>query len=47
MSAREPRLSVYRLHDSHEGDLLDQAIYHVQHVRLGLAVRPHDRPEPS
>lgn len=27
---------VYGLHDSHVADLLDQAVFHVEHVRLGF-----------
>jgi len=26
---------VYALHDSHVAELLDQAVFHVQHLRLG------------
>ena len=37
---RVGRRTVYALHDEHVGDLLEQAVFHVQHVRLGLAVRP-------
>lgn len=32
---RRGRQVVYGLHDSHVADLLDQAVYHVEHVRLG------------
>ena len=32
------RSDVYALHDSHVADLLDQAVFHVEHLRLGLAV---------
>jgi DNA-binding transcriptional ArsR family regulator len=32
---RRGRSVVYALHDSHVADLLEQAIYHVEHVRLG------------
>ncbi len=39
---RVGRRTVYALHDEHVGDLLEQAVFHVQHVRLGLAVRPGD-----
>jgi DNA-binding transcriptional ArsR family regulator len=28
---------VYALHDSHVADLLDQAVFHVEHLRLGFA----------
>lgn len=37
---RVGRRTVYALYDEHVGDLLEQAVFHVQHVRLGLAVRP-------
>jgi ArsR family transcriptional regulator, nickel/cobalt-responsive transcriptional repressor len=32
---RQGRRVVYALHDSHVGVLLEEAIYHVEHVRLG------------
>src|SRR5712692_8428519 len=32
---RRGRTVVYALHDSHVADLLDQAVFHVEHVRLG------------
>ncbi len=32
---RNGRRVMYALHDSHVGDLLEQAVYHVEHVRLG------------
>jgi DNA-binding transcriptional ArsR family regulator len=31
---RRGRQVVYALHDSHVADLLDQAVFHVEHVRL-------------
>jgi DNA-binding transcriptional ArsR family regulator len=34
---REGRRVLYDLHDDHVGDLLEQAIGHVEHVRAGLA----------
>lgn len=34
---RSGRKIVYALHDSHVADLLDQAIFHVEHLRLGYA----------
>jgi DNA-binding transcriptional ArsR family regulator len=37
---RNGRRTVYALHDSHVGDLLEEAVFHVQHLRLGLAVKP-------
>ena len=36
------RRTIYALHDSHVGDLLEEAVFHVQHLRLGLAVKPGD-----
>ena len=36
---RRGRSVVYALHDSHVADLLDQAIFHIEHVRLGYAER--------
>ncbi|MFD0899269.1 ArsR/SmtB family transcription factor [Actinomadura sediminis] len=33
---REGRSVVYALYDDHVAELLDQAIYHVEHLRLGL-----------
>jgi ArsR family transcriptional regulator, nickel/cobalt-responsive transcriptional repressor len=36
---REGRRIVYALHDNHVGVLLEEAIYHVEHLRLG-AVDP-------
>jgi ArsR family transcriptional regulator, nickel/cobalt-responsive transcriptional repressor len=32
---RRGRRVFYALHDSHVADLLDQAVFHVEHVRLG------------
>ena len=34
---RRGRNIVYALHDSHVADLLDQAVFHIEHVRLGYA----------
>jgi len=34
---RRGRSIVYALHDSHVADLLDQAVFHVEHVRLGFS----------
>lgn len=34
---RRGRSVVYALHDSHVADLLDQAVFHIEHVRLGYA----------
>ena len=41
---REGRRVVYDLYDDHVGELLEQAISHVEHVRAGLA-RTAARPE--
>jgi DNA-binding transcriptional ArsR family regulator len=32
---RRGRQVVYRLHDDHVADLLDQAVFHIEHVRDG------------
>ena len=34
---RRGRTVIYALHDSHVADLLDQAVFHVEHLRLGYA----------
>jgi DNA-binding transcriptional ArsR family regulator len=34
---RRGRRVVYALHDSHVADLLEQAVFHVEHVRLGYS----------
>ena len=34
---------IYGLHDPHVAELLDQAVFHVEHLRLG-ARQPFDRP---
>jgi DNA-binding transcriptional ArsR family regulator len=36
---RHGRSVVYALHDSHVADLLDQAVYHIEHLRLDFAER--------
>lgn len=36
---RDGRRVVYSLHDDHVGSLLEQAMSHVEHVRLGLVER--------
>lgn len=36
---RRGRRVVYALHDSHVADLLDQAVFHIEHVRLGYPER--------
>ncbi|MFE1500537.1 ArsR/SmtB family transcription factor, partial [Streptomyces albidoflavus] len=34
---REGRSVVYALHDDHVAGLLDQALHHVEHLRLGMS----------
>jgi DNA-binding transcriptional ArsR family regulator len=43
---RQGRSVVYALYDNHVAELLDQALYHVEHLRLGVADTPAaaDRP---
>lgn len=36
---RRGRSIVYSLYDSHVADLLDQAVYHIEHLRLGYPDR--------
>jgi len=36
---RRGRSVLYALHDSHVADLIDQAVFHVEHLRLGLIDR--------
>jgi hypothetical protein len=40
---RAGRHVVYELHDDHVGELLTQAVAHVEHVRLGLSGRGEAR----
>ncbi|GHH87518.1 transcriptional regulator [Streptomyces sulfonofaciens] len=37
---RQGRLVVYALYDDHVAALLDQALYHVEHLQLGLTDSP-------
>lgn len=39
---RHGRSIVYALYDHHVAELLDQAIFHVEHLRLGLPDAPED-----
>lgn len=39
---REGRSVVYALHDDHVAALLDQAVYHIEHLRLGLVDAPSE-----
>lgn len=36
---RSGRHTIYALHDSHVGVLLEEAVYHVEHTRLGFPER--------
>jgi DNA-binding transcriptional ArsR family regulator len=36
---RRGRSVFYALHDSHVADLLDQAVFHIEHLRLGFPER--------
>ncbi|MFF4341760.1 ArsR/SmtB family transcription factor [Kitasatospora sp. NPDC001540] len=36
VGTRRGRSVVYALHDNHVAELLDQAVYHTEHLRLGL-----------
>lgn len=49
VGTRKGRSIVYSLYDNHVAELIDQAIYHVEHLRLGLAdAADHlDLPEPE
>jgi ArsR family transcriptional regulator len=44
---RDGRQVVYELYDDHVGELLEQAVAHVDHVRLGLAGRHATATEPA
>lgn len=35
-STRTGRTIVYRLYDNHVAELLDAAVYHIEHLRLGV-----------
>ncbi len=43
VGARDGRTVVYALHDDHVAELLDQAVFHTEHLRLGLAAAPDRR----
>lgn len=43
---RHGRSIVYALYDNHVAELLDQALYHVEHLRLGVRDVPAATPEP-
>lgn len=40
VGTRSGRSIVYNLYDNHVAELLDQAIYHSEHLRLGVPDRP-------
>lgn len=42
VGTRRGRSVVYSLYDNHVAELLDQALYHVEHLRLGLTDAPAD-----
>jgi DNA-binding transcriptional ArsR family regulator len=37
---RQGRSVVYALYDNHVAELLDQAVHHIEHLRLGAADAP-------
>ncbi|MGK3090021.1 ArsR/SmtB family transcription factor [Streptomyces sp. WAC01490] len=41
---RQGRSIIYSLYDNHVAELLDQALYHVEHLRLGLRDVPAGEP---
>ncbi|MFJ2954266.1 ArsR/SmtB family transcription factor [Streptomyces sp. NPDC087270] len=43
---RQGRSIVYALYDNHVAELLDQALYHVEHLRLGVNDTPALADEP-
>ncbi|MFE9610925.1 ArsR/SmtB family transcription factor [Streptomyces sp. NPDC006012] len=44
---RHGRSIVYALYDNHVAELLDQALYHVEHLRLGVRDVPAALAEPA
>ncbi len=44
---RHGRSIIYALYDNHVAELLDQALYHVEHLRLGVRDLPAEVPEPA
>jgi DNA-binding transcriptional ArsR family regulator len=44
---RQGRSVVYSLHDNHVAALIDQALYHVEHLQMGLADAPVEAHEPA
>ncbi|MGW1590969.1 ArsR/SmtB family transcription factor [Streptomyces sp. NPDC002386] len=48
VGTRKGRSIVYSLYDNHVAELIDQAIHHVEHLRLGLAdAAARTDPEPQ
>jgi ArsR family transcriptional regulator, nickel/cobalt-responsive transcriptional repressor len=47
VGARDGRTVVYALHDDHVAALLDQAVSHTEHTRLGLSATPTHRRTPT
>lgn len=47
VGTRKGRSVVYSLYDNHVAELIDQAIYHVEHLRLGLPDTSAAFPEPA
>lgn len=47
VGTRKGRSVVYSLYDNHVAELLDQALYHVEHLRLGLSDAPAAEAEPD
>jgi DNA-binding transcriptional ArsR family regulator len=43
---RRGRSVVYVLHDDHVAALLDQALYHIEHLHLGITDEPQEEPVP-
>ncbi|MGW1137008.1 ArsR/SmtB family transcription factor [Streptomyces zhihengii] len=44
---RHGRSIVYALYDNHVAELLDQALYHVEHLRIGARDLPAELAEPT
>jgi hypothetical protein len=38
---------IYALYDNHVAELLEQALFHVEHLRLGLRDTPTDATAPT
>ncbi|WP_274918295.1 ArsR/SmtB family transcription factor [Streptomyces sp. WZ-12] len=44
VGTRKGRSVVYALYDNHVAELLDQALYHVEHLKMGLTDAPEAAP---